>query len=1288
MSWQRWLRRVLDSLILLLVGWLLLAAAYVSLGRQFVPAVADYQAELVAWVEQQTGRAIELQDLQGQMQGSQPVFTLRGLRVHEGSGRDSPVLLDLAHVTARVDVFASLWQRQPVMDALQLEGLALEVLQDGEGQWQLTGLGQQEASPDGLDRALELLFEQRRITLLDTSIRISPWAQPEWVFSGGDLTLLNRGSWHRLDAMLRLPNSELVSLQVKGNLPGRNWRKADLDFFADLPVSDWSGWLPAELLRSAHIQQVQAGGEVWGRWQDERLQQLSGTLAAPTVELQLQRPAPALEDLQLHFALDMSGNRQALNIENLSLRQGEQHWPATRLQLQRDLKSGQWQARADHLPLDLLGDWLPGLVTDDHLAEILSTLAPEGSLEEVLLTGSQPEDFADWSLHARLQNVGVQAWEAVPAIAGISGVLWGTPASGALLVDSDAWSMHLPELFPQRWSYDALHGLLNWHWSDVDGLRLAVPGAAVRGEEGQAAASLQLHIPPPGETPTMDLRVALHDSRAEFYDRYLPTQTPAMSPKLTEWLHATQLKGDAPLVIFGYQGSLQHHATPEERMISLYARLEQGSLNFQPGWPALEDVSGSLHLHNTELEIGQAKARLLQTQLDDVVVSLDHHHLEDAFDLHVAGRFAGPLSDGLQLMQQTPLAKLTGDPLHGWSGTGSLQGDLQLVVPLDRDHQPALTLNMQTHAQQLHITQIDAAVQELDGQISYEHGKGLHSDALKLQFLGQPVTVRLDVQDDGQHLSMSGRHTLKSLLEWPLFAALPPRLAEGSLKWTAELLLGAQGQRLQIDSDLRGLQLNLPAPLGKTAETSLPSHLQLELGSPSRWQFQLGSDLQGLIIDREGALSGDIRYRWGTPRMSEAKGISVSARIPEVDLGQWQQWYASSGLAPAQGGAAGTVANTTAAPGLVSVLRALQVEAGHFTGLGLDMQNLTVSAQPLNNGWELRAEHPELSGRVYLPDATATPITVDLQRLHFPPSDELEDSADALIEPLVRQDPLRDIDPASLPAMDINIDELSWGKDVVGSTSFKLRPVKTGLSIAEVDLTLRGGLQLNGSMHWSPQRTQFEGKLAAKDIGEVLRAWRYAPSITSKAFTGDLNLEWPGSPAWFAIKRASGSVALEARKGMLQSGDGSAEALRVFGLLNFNSLARRLRLDFSDLFGRGTAYDTLHAEAALINGLIHTMSPWVVEGPSAKLQLDGTIDLPADRIDMGLLVTLPVTNNLPLAAIIAGAPQIGGVLFLVDKLLGDRVARFASVKYRVSGKWTQPTVDFDRAFDNKAALED
>jgi uncharacterized protein YhdP len=70
-----------------------------------------------------------------------------------------------------------------------------------------------------------------------------------------------------------------------------------------------------------------------------------------------------------------------------------------------------------------------------------------------------------------------------------------------------------------------------------------------------------------------------------------------------------------------------------------------------------------------------------------------------------------------------------------------------------------------------------------------------------------------------------------------------------------------------------------------------------------------------------------------------------------------------------------------------------------------------------------------------------------------------------------------------------------------------------------------------------------------------------------------------------------------------------------------------------------------------------------------------------ERVDAKLLVTLPVSNNLPLAALIVGAPAIGGALFIADKLLGDRVARFASVQYDVKGPWQDPQISFDKPFE-------
>jgi uncharacterized protein YhdP len=226
-------------------------------------------------------------------------------------------------------------------------------------------------------------------------------------------------------------------------------------------------------------------------------------------------------------------------------------------------------------------------------------------------------------------------------------------------------------------------------------------------------------------------------------------------------------------------------------------------------------------------------------------------------------------------------------------------------------------------------------------------------------------------------------------------------------------------------------------------------------------------------------------------------------------------------------------------------------------------------------------------------------------------------------------------------------------------------------------------LQGDGGWEGAPGSTSswYKGRVGGKNVADVLKAWGFAPTVTSDAFELNADGRWPGSPAWIGVKRYSGSLDATLRSGQLVEVEGGAQALRVFGLLNFNSIGRRLRLDFSDLLGKGLSYDRIKGLLVSSDGVYVTRNPITLTGPSSNIELEGTLDMVNDRVDAKLLVTLPVTNNLPIAALLIGAPAIGGALFLVDKLLGDRVARFASVQYRVEGPWKEPKITFDKPFE-------
>ena len=136
---------------------------------------------------------------------------------------------------------------------------------------------------------------------------------------------------------------------------------------------------------------------------------------------------------------------------------------------------------------------------------------------------------------------------------------------------------------------------------------------------------------------------------------------------------------------------------------------------------------------------------------------------------------------------------------------------------------------------------------------------------------------------------------------------------------------------------------------------------------------------------------------------------------------------------------------------------------------------------------------------------------------------------------------------------------------------------------------------------------------------------------------------------------------------------------RLVGLLNVDNLVRRLRLDFSDVTGQGTAFDRVTGAATLYGGILETRGPVEVEGPATRFTLEGRVDLARRELDQRLGVTVPISRNLPLAAVIAGAPVVGGALFIADRLFGDAIDRVTRIHYRVRGPWTAPQISVESA---------
>ena len=89
-----------------------------------------------------------------------------------------------------------------------------------------------------------------------------------------------------------------------------------------------------------------------------------------------------------------------------------------------------------------------------------------------------------------------------------------------------------------------------------------------------------------------------------------------------------------------------------------------------------------------------------------------------------------------------------------------------------------------------------------------------------------------------------------------------------------------------------------------------------------------------------------------------------------------------------------------------------------------------------------------------------------------------------------------------------------------------------------------------------------------------------------------------------------------------------------------------------------------------------------VKTPSSRFGLRGSADLQAKELDMELIATLPVADNLPwVAALAGGLPTAAGV-YVASKIFEDQFNRISSAVYSVDGDWNDYQLQFVKVYDD------
>lgn len=1203
---------------------IILVATLIGIGRTLIP----HADALRPWVEQlmsqRIGQAVTLDQVEAQWPRLTPSLSLIGIQLDDGQG--NRLEIDQARLEVHLP---RLLDRQTNLVRLVLLGLELVLEPDEQGRW---GAELAAGAAGGGDLREQLPLGD--LVIRDATVRIRPQGWPELPLH------LNEGGIQRRGAQTQFHG-------VLNRMSGGDER-LDLRLLIDHPEGQWSsarGWLGIEALALESLWSpdfeftAHRDGEdhallalqLWLDWShvDERLR------LDLDFELSSSHESPALAGSAL---LEQKSRR--LQLEVSELLHGNERVGAG-LALAR--RGDDWAVAVDDLDLARLH-----AVLDPWLSELPHwPLAIGGRIGDLLLGLNK-----SLSLHAaagRVEQLMVRLANPMPSVDGLELEL-GLDGDRLSLVPGGqptaSWAHHLRT----EVVLDELSGRVLLSPDTIE-----LRGLSIHSAVADATANGWIYLQRP--RPFLDFLIEVHrlgptDPRPYLSYRTIPATAMDWLDQSFTWVE--QASGWVNLHLVAGTEARNLQPGSYQAMVEFSG----AEMDFWPGWPPAVGLDGRVEFLGRRLGGALDRADLGRISVSAPILEIaDLTNPEMIMQLEAIAVDAGDLTATLGAIQVAGWQAVL-EPMH-WSGPVDVRTRVALPFRTMENWDIEGVVDLQ--AASVELPAVGAGIDALSGSIGFD--RSAVAPAIVAARLGEQ-SFELALAADFDHpasLDLSARLNPVDLFRFEGAAAEMAAAVQGASHWTYRLEGAEEGLRMTVQSDLRGLALDWPAPLDKPADLAWASAARLSLDESSqRLELQLGQRLAGELTNGLEAWSLALALGGDALPPAPVRGARVAGRVGRVALGDW---LALLGAAPA--------GDQSRLPETFEVqLRADELE---LPGLLASPAELTL--ERIDDAWVVRVDSPELAGslNVPVPADAGRAVVADLARLHLRRVDP-ETVEQELLGPALEQSG-RGFSPIGLPPLSLLVEDLRWGDLTLGRLRLEAHPVEEGLEVELIDAS-GSDLRLQGRGRWvdtdQGPMARFLGRLSTPSLSALLRSGGYDAGIEASRAQIDMDIQWPGGPADFALRRLLGTLDLRMTDGQIP--EARPGAGRLLGLVSFNAIPRRLMLDFRDVFGPGMRFDEIDGRFTLAGGFASTDGV-VLRSTAAVITISGETDMAARQYDQEITVEPGLGASLPVIGVLAGGP-VGAAAGLVLRQLLERPLRgLAEVRYQVTGPWDAPEIE-------------
>ena len=1237
----------------------LAAAVLVTALRLMLPGIGDYKAEIQALVSDYTGYPLTIEGVRAEWAGWAPSLFLAGIAFYDTLGGAPVGRFEQAAVT--LDPLASLAAWRPVPSRLSVRGLALDLRRGRDGRITVRRGGDNPLA--AADSGLAAWLMQQQYIVLDEARLSFHDEQSGWppiVLTNTRIALKTAGQRARIEAA--------TELATGGRLLFR------LDAEGDLLSSDWQGdiYIEASALSPAGLGPglPLAGGvanlRLWSRWAQAGPQDFQAELAYRDFKLiHNDHALPVTEAaLTLHGAREPGG--WLINARTRALQTQGGRWPAGHYQLAVENGAGgqRYQLYASYLKLE---ETLPFLAAagllDAGVMQRLDPTALAGALKDTYLhLSTEPGKARLRHLSGQFQGLDISSRDRRYRAENLAGAFAMQRQRLSVRLKGPEATLRLGPLYQQPLALTNIDSALELDYGALPELRISAIRAGINGLPVRATGRVRLQQ----DSPFIDLLARAGPLAIDRLPAFLPGQ---LAPELKQWLGQALLGGRLNSADMLLRGRLADFPFKNNAgNFKAIFNLSDTNLEYDPLWPPIDNTDIALSFANQAVHATLHNGYIFDARIGKVKLALPDITAVEKSVLAEAD-MAGSARDLRAFIDQSPLGE---DPqLNDIKDklAGAIKLDIRLDIPLSEalaaiDGRAVLT-------DMAYASGSGFGLEAIRGELGFSREQiwGADIDAV---YHGLPVKLSIPRETEAGALKfiLSGRAGGDFIADE--LALLFPDEAQpagfvrrhltGQSQWQLTLhsardAAGQTSDLLEISSDLEGARIALPAPLGKAASGRRPLLIEARLpdAGVEKIDIRYADTLSAEILMAGGEEAEIARINIGLGReatpLDSDSDISLQGELDQLDLGAWQR-----------------------------ILERIEASAGgrdYRVAARLDIKRLTLFNRPFNQAridlnrpgrdWLIDLAGPDIAGKVRFSEAAgggAGRLRADLDRLALHAGED--DAAPALTR--------------ALPELEINIADLLYNGNPLGRATLTTTNSEHGVNIDRLSLG-RPGLEIEASGRWrfgaGRERTDFSATLAADSIGALFETFGY-PGASIEGGQTRLNLaaNWADAPMRFALEKLDGRLELEIDKGQFLAIDPALG--RLFGLLNLQTLPRRLSLDFSDLFGRGFAFDTIQGGFSLQQGHAYT-NDLRMRGPAADIMISGRTGIISEDYDQIATVTPRLSSSLPAAGALFGPVGIGvgAVIYLTGELFDETpvsINRILSYQYRITGSWDDPDI--------------